>query len=96
LTITTPVTSSTATGLSVNENSPTFISKYFGTTPTATSNLSAYVYAVFPDVMSQIGTFASMSVETASLDLSTQYTNASTPWIKSQPIAGTKYDLFKV
>ncbi len=90
-----------ASGLSVNETNASFISAYFGTNPMAKSNtIPAYVYAVFPDAISQAGSFAGETVHftavTSSLSLLTQYDNATTPWIRSQTIGGQKYNLFKV
>lgn len=92
-----------ASGLSVVEAATSFITKYFGTDPQAASTYSAYSYAVFPTATSQAGTGVFLVAETCSLNLNTvngatsgAYSNASTPWIKSQTIGGTKHDLFKV
>jgi len=96
LVLSSSVSSVAVTGLSGLESSPAFVGKYFGTNPVASANYPAYVYAVFPNALTQAGGGVSMSIETSSLDLTTQYDNPTTPWIRSQPIAGTKYDLFKV
>jgi len=90
-----------ATGLSPVETNASFITKYFGTDATTKSTtIPAYVYAVFPDAISQAGSFAGEAVHftavTSSLSLLTQYDNATTPWIRSQTIGGQKYNLFKV
>ena len=86
-----------ASGLSVNETNASFISAYFGTDAMSKSRtIPAYVYAVFPDAVTQVGTFTGFSAVTSSLNLLTQYDNATTPWIRSQTIGGSKYNLFKV
>jgi hypothetical protein len=96
LVLSSSVSAVAVTGLSGLESSPAFVSKYFGTNPVASANYPAYVYSVFPDALTQAGGGVSMSIETSSLSLLTQYDNPTTPWIRSQPIAGTKYNLFKV
>ena len=94
-----------ASGLSAVENSTNFISNYFGVNPQASSSYNGYVYAVFPDAISQAGVPVTMSAELGEINLTTNvrsvvadvdYSNAATPWIKSQTIAGTKHNLFKV
>jgi hypothetical protein len=93
-----------ASGLSTVESSTSFISKYFGTDPQASSSYAGYVYSVFPNAISQAGpNSVTLVAETASLNLNTvngatsgAYSNASTPWIRSQAIGGVKHDLFKV
>lgn len=95
----------TASSLTTVENATSFISNYFGVNPQASSSYNGYVYAVFPDAIAQAGTGVSMSAELGVINLTTnsaavvenvQYSNATTPWIKSQTIAGTKHNLFKV
>jgi len=89
-----------ASSLSVVQTDSNFISDYFGTNPVASATYPAYVYSVFPTALTEAGANVTMSVGTASLNFTAaadkQYKNASTPWVKSQPIAGTKYELFKV
>jgi hypothetical protein len=93
----------TASGLSTNEVSASFISNYFGTNPQVASKNVGYVYAVFPDAIAQAGANVTLNAVTASLQLNTinmpasgAYSNASTPWIRSQDIGSVKHDLFKV
>ncbi len=85
-----------ASSLSPVETNTSFISNYFGSSAQSDSTLPAYVYAVFPNAIAQAGTSVTFTAETASLDLTTQYDNATTPWIRSQTIGGSKYNLFKV
>jgi hypothetical protein len=90
-----------ASGLSTSETATSFISSYFGTDATNKSTtIPTYVYAVFPDAISQAGSFAGEDVHftavTSSLSLLTQYDNATTPWIRSQTIGGSKYNIFKL
>lgn len=93
-----------ASGISSVETSTNFITNYYGSDPRTKSNtIPAYVYAVFPDAIAQAGTYPGASVgtasffaETSSLSVLTQYDSATSPWIRSQTISGTKYNLFKV
>jgi hypothetical protein len=88
-------TISSASGLSTSTTSTSFIQTVFGTNPQSLTSGSVYCYAVFPNAISQAGSQVTMSAETASLNLSRAYSNATTPWIKSQTIGGSKYDLFR-
>ncbi len=86
-----------ASALSSTETSTSFISSYFGTDPqNGSSTLPGYVYAVFPNAIAQAGANVTMSAATSTLSLLTQYSNATTPWIRSQTIGSSKYNLFKV
>ena len=87
-----------ASGLTSNPTDASYIGNYFGTAPTNVTTSPAYAYAIFPNAMTQIGTPASTAlfIQTSSLSLLTNYVNATTPWIKSQPINGTTNNLFKV
>jgi len=86
-----------ASALSSTETSTSFISSYFGTDPqNGSSTLPGYVYAVFPNAIAQAGANVTMSAATSTLSLLTQYDNATTPWIRSQTIGSSKYNLFKV
>ena len=90
-----------ASGISINTTNASFITNVFGSNPqTDSTTIPAYVYTVFPDAINQVGSYAGFekhfSVVTSSLDLATQYDNATTPWIRSQTISSTKYNLFKV
>jgi hypothetical protein len=85
-------------GLSTSEDSPNFISSIFGTSPVSASLLSpAYTYAVFPNAIAQAGTGSFvLSASTASLALTSNYSNATTPWVRSQTVGGLKYNLFRL
>ena len=88
-----------ASALSAVESATAFITNYFGTSPVSASTLPAYVYAVFPDALTQAGgsvTLSATASATALNFLGEQYANASTPWVQSQTIAGVKHNLFKV
>jgi len=83
------------------ETNSSFINQVFGTNAQArSSTIPAYVYAVFPDALNQVGSFAGQAIHFSAsintLNLATQYDNATTPFIRSQTIGGTKYNLFKV
>ena len=88
-------TATSASGLSPVETNASFISKYFGTSAQGAQSYPAYVYTVFPNAIAQAGTQVTLLAQTSSLSLATQYSNATTPWVRSQTIGGTKYNLFK-
>jgi hypothetical protein len=89
-------TSVEVTGISAVEGNPAFITNVIGTDPQSATQSPAYVYAVFPNAINQVGTGVTLTAETTPINLATQYKNATTPWIRSQPIGGEKYNLFKV
>jgi hypothetical protein len=89
-----------ASAVSPTPTNSAFINQVFGTDAQGkSSTIPAYVYAVFPDALNQVGSFDgeihfSSSINT--LNLTTQYQNATTPFIRSQTIGGSKRNLFKV
>jgi len=90
-----------ASVVSPTETNSSFINEVFGTDAQGkSSTIPAYVYAVFPDALNQVGSFAGELIHFSSsintLNLATQYDNATTPWIRSQTIGGSKRNLFKV
>jgi hypothetical protein len=91
-------TNISASGLSTSTTSTAFISNYFGNLTDTSKN--SYIYAIFPDAItgSLLGGNITMSAETSSTAVSfsgSAYSNAYTPWIRSQTVGGTKIDLFK-
>lgn len=95
LTISGSAGNQTYTELSAVESTANFIGSVLGYDPSINSS-SAYTYAVFPDAIAQAGGTVTVYAQTSSLNLATEYDNASTPWIKSQDFGGTKHSLFKV
>jgi hypothetical protein len=104
LTSSTGVSSSQA-GLSSNASSTGFIQQYLGTDPSG--DKIAYLYSFFPEAATAAGTGSSVSFVVESPTISgdnvteldfygVQYSNASTPWVQSQTVGGSKIDLFKV
>ena len=104
LTSSTGVSSSQA-GLSSNASSTGFIQQYLGTEPSG--DKIAYLYSFFPEAATVAGTGSSVSFVVESPTISgnnvteldffgVQYSNASTPWVQSQTVGGSKVDLFKV
>lgn len=86
----------TATGLSTNESSTSYFGDLLGMSPVTTKN--SFVYAIFPEAISGSAANLTMSAETSSVALyfkNIGFSNAHTPWIQSQTIAGSKIDLFK-
>ncbi len=87
------VTPSASLANSINES--------ISTSATATS--AGYTYAYFPNAIDLVaggaGAEHSIRIETSSAVLNfsgSSYGNASTPFIRSQEIGGSRYDLFKV
>jgi hypothetical protein len=104
LTSSTGVSSSQA-GLSSNTASTGFIQQYLGTEPTG--DKIAYLYSFFPEAPALAGTGSSVSFvveaptifgnDAVELDFNgLQYSNASSPWVQSQTVGGSRIDLFKV
>jgi hypothetical protein len=98
-------TPTSASGLSPVEGNTSFIANYFGTNPQTNSTYNGYSYAVFPNALSQVGSDVFLTASLVTLNLTNnanavvtdaEYSNASTPYIQSQTIAGIKHDLFKV
>jgi hypothetical protein len=90
-----------ASGFSPFDSSTSYIGDFFSTSPSSTRN--AYIYAIFPTaVSSSLGASISFLAETSSAILNFSgstfgaYSHASTPWVQSQTIGGTKVDLFKL
>ena len=88
-----------ASGLSTSEASAAYVGDYFGTSTETTKN--SFVYAIFPDALTDAGASTSITAETSSTALNLngttygRFSNASTPWIQSQTIGGLNYNLFK-
>jgi hypothetical protein len=88
------------TGLSTNQSAGSYIGNFLGTGPNGTKN--GYLYGVFPEAVTLAGSGAFLTAETneAALHLTGStfgvFKHASTPWIQSQTLGGTKIDLFKV
>jgi len=90
----------TGSSLSTDLNSANYIGNFFGTTPDSAKG--AYVYAVFPEAVTLAGQSITLSAETSSVILNFsgsvdgRYSNAVTPWVQSQELAGQNIDLFKL
>ncbi len=102
LTVNVPGTAAdiSVTGLSTNEAASSYLGDYLGLS--ATSPKGAYVYAIFPEAVTSVGTAVSMSAVTSSTALffsgSTygRFSQASTPYIQSQTVGGDNIDLFRL
>ena len=90
--------SETIVSASLNPSSENYFTKFYGYAPK--SSKVAYTYMNFSSFQS--ASFAlgvatsSVSVVTASVDLTNEYSQATTPWIKSQKVGGVATNLFKV
>ncbi len=93
-------TASTYSGVSADETLANSIKNSIGSSPFGSA--PAYTYAFFPEAVDPTAggiTFTSASIVTSSAALDftgREYNNASTPWIQSQNIGGSRYNLFKV
>jgi phage tail sheath protein FI len=96
--------SKTYTSCSIDPSSANYFVKVLGSDPKTKQD--GYVYASFPSVASYIsgalagsGSLSNTAVTTElnfSGSIYGSYTNASTPYVKSQKIGGNYYDVFKV
>lgn len=102
LTISGSTTSSTYTSLSFDPDSANYIAKVLGSGPTTSKD--AYVYAVFPTATQKLtassgSVIATVNAGSTNLNFSGSvygtYRNARTPWIRSQQIGGTRFNLFR-
>lgn len=95
-------TSVSQSGLSTVETSTAYFGDLLGLSSVTTKN--SFVYAIFPEAITAAtssGLPAQVTVlaETSSAALNFKnigFSNAHTPWIQSQTIAGSKVDLFKL
>jgi hypothetical protein len=86
-----------ASSLSADSGSTNFFHNAFGTDPKNKKN--AYMYATFPDAYTSASASSTLIFTTSSVALDfagVEYSNASTPWIMSQTVGGTRQDLFKI
>ena len=94
------VTDVTTTGLSTTTSAASYIGNYLGLGPEGTKN--GYLYGIFPEAITSAGASVSMSASTSSIAISLSgatfgvYKFASTPYIQSQTLGGSKNSLFKV
>ena len=101
--LTTADVTTTWTGVNASGSSANSIANSIGTNPYSTK--AGYVYSYFPDATDGLngGLADASAVTMVTVPSSTQldfagidYSNASTPWIRSQALGGTRTNLFKV
>ena len=103
LTVSGSTGSKTFVSMSVDTTSPRYFAKVLGTDPS--TKYDAYVYADFPAAVNAVsgaligsGTMVAADA-VGDLNFSGSvwgsYSNARTPWIRSQQLAGEKFDLFR-
>jgi hypothetical protein len=90
------VTTTSGSGLSTNVSSTSYLGTFLGYDAQSPTSASAYTYAIFPDALNQVGGNVFLDSGSVSLGFATDYANALTPWIQSQPIGGAAQDLFRV
>ena len=89
-------------GFSADENSTSYFGDFLGLSPVTTNN--SFIYAIFPEAVAAAtasGLLSQVTVlaETSSAALNFNdvgFSNANTPWIQSQTIAGSNIDLFQL
>lgn len=84
-------------GFSANEASTSYFGDFLGMSPVTTKN--SFVYAIFPEAVSGSAANLTVVAETSSAALNFKnigFSNAHTPWIQSQTIAGQNIDLFRL
>lgn len=89
-------------GFSATETSTAYFGDFLGTSPVTTKN--SFIYAIFPEAIAAAtssGLPAQVTVlaETSSAALNFKdvgFSNAHTPWVQSQTIAGQHVDLFRL
>lgn len=84
------------TSMSTVESTSNFITNALGSTPISGSTTPVYVYAVFPTAVTSAGASVTLTASASAFVITDNYKNASTPWIRSQTITGTKYNLFRI
>jgi hypothetical protein len=97
LTLTGSSVSSTATSASMNPSSENYFTKVYGFAPK--SSKVAYTYLNFSTFQSQsfaTGENVKVSIVQTDTDYTTAYSEAVTPWIKSQKVGGVATNLFKI
>jgi hypothetical protein len=89
-------------GLTTDETSTAYFGDLLGSSPVTTKN--SFIYSIFPEAVtaataSGLASQVTVHAETSSAAVNftdVGFSNAHTPWIQSQTIAGTKIDLFKL
>ena len=94
-------TNISASSLSPTEGTSNAFQDFFASTPSTTQN--SYIYAIFPEaITASLGTSITFQAVTSSTVLNFNgatygnYYHASTPYIQSQTLGGSKLDLFKI
>jgi hypothetical protein len=90
----TPISQS---GLTTDETATNYFGDLLGISPVTTKN--SFVYAIFPEAVSGSAADLIVVAETSSAALNFKnvgFSNAHTPWIQSQTVAGQNIDLFRL
>ena len=91
------IASTQTTGVSLNPSDAGYITKTYGYAPK--SSKVAYTmlnFSTFQSASFATGEIVTVSLDTTSVDYTKAYSEASTPWIKSQKVGGVATNLFKV
>lgn len=90
-------TSISQSGLTADENSTAYFGDLLGLSPVTAKN--SFIYAIFPEAISGSAANLTVFAQTSSAALNftnVGFSNAQTPWIQSQKIAGQNIDLFRL
>ena len=82
----------TASFLTASAN---YIGKVLNTDPTLYSTYGHYVYQIFSDAVPAASASWTVQQETGSTSFLSDFANGVGPWVKSQPLGGLEFDLFR-
>jgi len=97
LNLTGSLVTGTNTTSSLNPSSENYFTKAYGYAPKSSKVAYTYMnFSTFQSASFAASNTSSISFVTASVDLTNEYSHASTPYIKSQKVGGVATNLFKV
>jgi hypothetical protein len=97
LTLTGSSVSSTATSASLNPSSENYFTKIYGYAPKSSKVAYTYLnFSTFQSASFATGQNVKVSLSQIDVDYTKDYSEATTPWIKSQKVGGVATNLFKV
>jgi hypothetical protein len=94
-----PLTESinTSTSASLNPSDANYITKIYGYAPKSSKDVyTQFNFSTFQSASFATGEVVGTSVVKLDVDYGSAYSEASTPWIKSQKVGGTATNLFKL
>ena len=87
----------TSTSASLNPSDANYLTKIYGYAPKSSKDVyTQFNFSTFQSASFATGEVATTSVVKVDVDYGSAYSEASTPWIKSQKVGGTATNLFKL